>query len=356
MADSAFIQGLQITQAMNYLTAAGGTLVVYDQNRSCMGGYFQLDDDVEIDREMNIEESTVELYDRLILYRPLLRIAIFNRKRSLMRLYELELLGFSTVTRVTGPWNPNSYVNVLLAVNWAVNIFILTMQAILVIRVYALFNRSKKVLVFLATSYILQAIATFVMTGLVANKRMIEEIYISVGPTIGNVVEVVDINFSAFYLTSNLDSILLSIVFDIILLLFVLWAFVIHALEAKTLDGGWSLNVLVKTLVADHLLYFLCNLIWLSLCIATDYSTEPNLLDALANTMYHVFSALVVVAGPRMVISLRTTENKTRGEGATLEGEVSTIRFGVREPPAQSESAMEEGGGFRAADENAQIE
>ncbi|KAH7906145.1 hypothetical protein BJ138DRAFT_1117838 [Hygrophoropsis aurantiaca] len=228
----------------------------------------------------------------------------------------------------------------------------------LVIRVYALFNRSKKVLIFLATSYVLQASATFVLTGLMENKRVFDEYYISVGSTIGSVVQIVSLNPSAFPYTINQDFTILSIVFDTILLLFALWAFAKHALEAKTLEGGWSINVLVRTLVADHLLYFICNLVWLSLSFAINLSPNGNLDVScmLLYTGYYVSNALVVISGPRMVISLRTTESKTRGEGGTLEGEVSTIRFGIQEPPTQSESVMEEGGGFRATDENVQID
>ncbi|KAH7907821.1 hypothetical protein BJ138DRAFT_1210340 [Hygrophoropsis aurantiaca] len=229
---------------------------------------------------------------------------------------------------------------------------------ILVIRVYALFNRSKKVLIFLATSCVLQATATFVLTGLDTNKQVFDGYYASVGPaSIGSAVQLVNVNPSMLPLlnTLNQDSTILSITFDTILLFFALWAFVIHALEAKTLNNGWSINVLVRTLMADHLLYFICNLVWLSLPISTYNSTELNFLIVLLHAVYYAVSALVVVAGPRMVISLRTTEKKTRGEGATLEAEVSTIWFGIGEPPTQSESAMEEGG-LRAADANAQID
>ncbi|KAH7907230.1 hypothetical protein BJ138DRAFT_1104489 [Hygrophoropsis aurantiaca] len=232
-----------------------------------------------------------------------------------------------------------------LATAWAENIFILTMQAILVVRVYALFNRSKMVLVFLATSYVLQATATFVMTGLIDNKRLLDRYFTSVRPAIGSVAQAISQNFSAFPNAIDEDGAILSMVFDTILLLFALWAFLKHALEAQSLDGRWSINVLVRTLVADHLLYFVCA------C-----NTGLNSLEVLLGEVSSIFGALLVILGPRMVISLRTTENKTRGEGGTLEGEVSTIRFGIQEPPIQSESVMEEGGGFREADEDAHID
>ncbi|KAH7907820.1 hypothetical protein BJ138DRAFT_1182166 [Hygrophoropsis aurantiaca] len=250
-------------------------------------------------------------------------------------------------------------VNIFLATDWAGNIFLLTMQAMLAIRVYALFNQSKKVLIFLATSYVLQAAALFVIEGLGTNKRVLGEIYISIGPPIGSVEQLIYVNTNVspmqFYDTLDEDSAILSITFDTILMFFALWAFVIHTLEAKALNRGWSINVLVGTLVADHLLYFVCNLIWLSLSIAATFRTsELGVSESFLwlDIALSVFNTLVIITGPRMVISLRTTESKTRGEGGTLEGEVSTVQFGIRKPPIQSESAVEEGAGFRAVDEN----
>ncbi|KAH7908085.1 hypothetical protein BJ138DRAFT_1116158 [Hygrophoropsis aurantiaca] len=238
-----------------------------------------------------------------------------------------------------------------LAYIWAENIFLLTMQAILVIRVYALFNQSKKLLIFLATFYALQATAVFVLSALEFNNRAQLEYVASVGPAIGSVVQDVSVNSSSAFLRLGEGSTILSVVFDTVLLFFSLWAFVRHTFEAKTLNGGWSINLLVRTLVADHLVYFVCYLIWLSLSLATTYVTEATVSNAMLDMLY-VFNALAAVAGPRMVIGLRAMENKTRGEGGTLEGEVSTIRFGVREPPTQSVSVMEQGDEFRATDEN----
>ncbi|KAH7906077.1 hypothetical protein BJ138DRAFT_1224241 [Hygrophoropsis aurantiaca] len=241
--------------------------------------------------------------------------------------------------------------NMNLAEIWLQNIFPVTMQAILAIRVYALFNRSKKVLVFLATLYALQATATLVLTALLINNRALHEYVTFISPAIGSVAQFVSTDASA-YVPFNQDSIFLPLAFDTILLLFALWAFVKHALEAKTLDGGWSINVLLRTLVADHLVYFVCFQMWIALSIAGNYMETDGPQTAILTGAFNVFNALVVVFGPRMVISLRAIENKTRGDGRSLEGEISTIRFGIQELPIQLESVMEEGGGSRAADEN----
>ncbi|KAH7905250.1 hypothetical protein BJ138DRAFT_1165126 [Hygrophoropsis aurantiaca] len=322
---------LQVTQTTDYVLVAAGALVAYDK---------VLTFSQEFDYMWN-------------------RRWTFPTALYLVARYSGDLLVIGTTalnTRIN--WTYSGYVNMSLAIGWAENIFLLAMQAILVIRVYALFNQSRKVLIFLAISYVLQATASFVIVGLVYNERALHEYYTFVGPAIGRIAQPVLVNPAALpsLITLCRDSTIYSIVFDTILLLFALWAFVIHTLEAKTLDGGWSINVLVRTLIADHLLYFVCNLIWLSLSIAISNAELGGLSVILLNDMTSVFNALVVVFGPRMVVSLRTTENKTRGEGGTLEGEVSTIRFGVREPPTQSESNMEEGGGFRAVVENAQID
>ncbi|KAH7904473.1 hypothetical protein BJ138DRAFT_1166443 [Hygrophoropsis aurantiaca] len=247
-------------------------------------------------------------------------------------------------------WSYSVNFNIILAETWLQNIFLVTMQAILVIRVYAAFNRSKKVLVFLATLYALQATATLVLTALLFNNRVLHEYIASISPAIGSVVQNVNTNASA-YTPFVQNDMFPPLVFDTILLFFALWAFIRHALEAKTLDGGWSVNVLVKTLVADHLMYFIYSQIWMTLTIAANYATdEPK--TAILIGAFNVFNALVVVFGPRMVTSLRATEKKTTGQGRSSEGEVSTIRFAIQEPPIQLESVTEEGGGSQAADEN----
>ncbi|KAH7907903.1 hypothetical protein BJ138DRAFT_1158859 [Hygrophoropsis aurantiaca] len=220
-----------------------------------------------------------------------------------------------------------------LAVAWGQTVFLLAMQAILVVRVYALFNRSKKVLVFLATFYCLQSTAVLVIGGFVSNNRVLHEYFTSIGPTIGSVTQIVVENNSGLLLIAQ-DSTIVSVVFDIVLLIFALWAFVRHALEAKTIHGGWSINALVKTMVADHLVYFICNLTWLSLSLAMGYVTEFNVFIASLNDVLNISTALAVVAGPSMVISLRAQEYKSRGSEGTSNGEeLSIIRFGIRELP-----------------------
>ncbi|KAH7904276.1 hypothetical protein BJ138DRAFT_1131028 [Hygrophoropsis aurantiaca] len=258
-------------------------------------------------------------------------------------------------------WAYSVNVNLYLAVNWADNIFLLTMKAILAIRVYALFNRSKTVLIFLATFYCLQSTTVIVVAALLYNNRVAQDYFIFIGPFINDLPQTVVVNTSALF--SSQDATMLSVVInavgDTVLLFFALWALVRHALEAKSFNEGCSINVLVRTMAADHLMYFVCNLAWLSSSLAANYITGFYVSVSLVKNVLNVFNALAVVSGPRMVISLRKTENRTRHGGhdgtMTLDDELSTIRFGVREP-SQVESVMEKGNGCQATDENVRID
>ncbi|KAH7906836.1 hypothetical protein BJ138DRAFT_575784 [Hygrophoropsis aurantiaca] len=252
------------------------------------------------------------------------------------------------------PWIPNSYVNIEIVVNWGLTIFILTMQAILLIRVYALFNRSKKVLIFPVTFYVLQATAIFVMTALMYNKQAQRKHIVSVGPAVGSVAQSVNENPPSDFLSFIWALTILPVAFDTILLFYALWAFVRHTLEAKRLHGGWSINVLVRTMMADHLIYFFCFQIWMVFNIAPSFTTNEVISQSAFICMLSIFGAFVVIFGPYVIINLRETEKKTRGEGGTVAGEVSTIRFGARELPTQSESIVEEGEGFRVKDEHSE--
>ncbi|KAH7906076.1 hypothetical protein BJ138DRAFT_673845 [Hygrophoropsis aurantiaca] len=171
MADSALIQELQATQTANYVAAAAGALVVYDQV-------------LMFSREIN------HIWNRQWNFTTALYL-IARYSGS------IEIIGTAALYMCIN-WTYSVNVNIFLAINWGTNVFLLTMQAILVIRVYALFNRSKKVLIFLATFYTLQTIATFVMIGLLNNNRALHEYIASIGPAIGSVSQFPSTNPSGY--------------------------------------------------------------------------------------------------------------------------------------------------------------
>ncbi|KAH7907867.1 hypothetical protein BJ138DRAFT_427928 [Hygrophoropsis aurantiaca] len=313
------IQLLQSLQTGNYVAAAAGTVVIYDQV-------------LAFSQELDF---------------------IWNRNWSLMTVLYLIAHHSGSVCTIgnaiwctfTNDWTYSANLNMYLAVSWAQTIFLQAMRAILVIRVYALLNRSKKAAAFLATFYCLQATAAFAMAVLLTTPQVLHESLVSIDPAVGTVVAHIDTRFPAITAESlPLNITTVTVVFDTVLLFFALLAFGRHSLGAKRWDGGWSINMLVKTLVADHLMYFLCYLVWMSLTLVIDYNTEA-LTMTLVNRLYNISRALAVVAGPRMVISIREIENTTM-RGGTMGGELSTIRFDIPELVTQSESAIEEGGGI----------
>ncbi|KAH7904964.1 hypothetical protein BJ138DRAFT_844473 [Hygrophoropsis aurantiaca] len=319
MADPAFIQELQWRQITNYITAAGGALVAYDQ-------------------VLTFSEEVIYLWNRQ--WNFMIALYVIARYSG-----SLSIIGLAALYMDIN-WTSSVNVTMLMAVNWAGNIFTLTMQVILMVRVYVLTNKSRAILVFLGIFYVLQATGVIALTALMYNSRVLHEYGISVGPAVGSVEQIVNYNTSAntvrVYSVINQQSPILSVIFDIVLLFFALRAFLKHALEAKRWDGKWSVNVLVRTVMADHLVYFVCNLTWLLLNLILGYISsvaEIKAFTAVLNNFYSVLSALVIVTGPRMVISLRATENRTRRESSGWE--LSTIQFGVREPPTQSLSGME---------------
>ncbi|KAH7903707.1 hypothetical protein BJ138DRAFT_1190530 [Hygrophoropsis aurantiaca] len=164
MADPLLIQELRATQTSNYVIAVGGALVAYDQiltfsqeasisvnyGRSCMA---------------NVEETTVELYNRLIPYRPSLWINKHGWKRRSLCINRTD-----SVSRIHSV---------------QANIFILL--------------NSKKVFFFLIMIYALHAITVFIIEGLLMSNRVMREHYTSIGPAIGSVVQNADFDKSAFF-------------------------------------------------------------------------------------------------------------------------------------------------------------
>ncbi|KAH7920733.1 hypothetical protein BV22DRAFT_1132852 [Leucogyrophana mollusca] len=157
---------------------------------------------------------------------------------------------------------------------------------------------------------------------------------VAIGPnSIGSIEEETEVDPFAFgplpviYVTVQLS-------LDVILLAFALFAAVKHALEARQLHGRWSINPLVKSLVADQIIYFIGNVLWQATTISMIFPNSVAAQSPFIVGLNSFFNALAVVAGTRMVISLRARESKTV-EG-TSHGELSTIQFGARDLPAQS--------------------
>ncbi|KAH7920581.1 hypothetical protein BV22DRAFT_791840 [Leucogyrophana mollusca] len=193
--------------------------------------------------------------------------------------------------------------------------FTTAMQAILLLRAYALCNRSRKVLAFLLSSFVCEMIAIVVVIGKSLELMAMGGFVTSMGALKAD--SATSYAFARWLMVYRA----IQLAFDILLLAVALFGSVKHTLEAK----GWSVNPPVKALVADQIGYFVWYAVWQGTSLTTTTSVDAG-VSALEGLSY-LFSAFAIIAGPRMVISLRTRELETR-EG-TLPTQLSTIQFYV---------------------------
>ncbi|KAH7924503.1 hypothetical protein BV22DRAFT_500593 [Leucogyrophana mollusca] len=251
------------------------------------------------------------------------------------------------VARYCGPASQFAMIAAVLPLHWtaAVNkyiilaaealslMFIIAMQVILLLRAYALCNRSRKVLVFLSVSFVCEMIAIVVVVvkslDLVAKGALAA----IMDPTSN--VSRAD-NASSYALDLWLTAYrAIQLAFDILLLLVALFGSVKHALEVK----GWSINPLVKALAKDQIFYFVWYAVWQGTTLPTTIGADVGI--AALDGLNYLFGAFAIIAGPRVVISLRALEHKTR-EGASST-ELSTIQFVPRGPMRTHSSGSRRG-------------
>ncbi|KAH7926108.1 hypothetical protein BV22DRAFT_385295 [Leucogyrophana mollusca] len=300
------IQALYQTQSLIYLTMATGAAVMYDQ---------VLNFSQEVDHIWNRRWGpTTALY---VVARYSGSVSVFTNIALIVRLN----------------WTLAVVKIIYIVADWSLNVFLTAMQAILLMRVFALCGRSKAVLIFLSACFLCQTAVVIALLAKQLNFSFLGQSVLSIGPAIGSVEQEIDMDY---YIFGPLPAVQTSVqlAFDLVLFGFALFAFSRHALEARALAGGWSVNPLIKLLTADQTLYFLCYALWQALTIPETLpsfsATQSENLDIVSNVLF----ALIVIFGPRMVIRLRAEELRSR-EG-TLHEELSTIQFGSGDPSALS--------------------
>ncbi|KAH7928966.1 hypothetical protein BV22DRAFT_157759 [Leucogyrophana mollusca] len=301
------LESLEQAQALNYVYMASAAVVMYDQ-------------------VLNFSQEVDLIWGRHWTFMTGLYFAA--RYCGSVSLFGTTALGL----RLT--WTRKVLESAYIASQWLSGVFGVAMQAILLVRVYALYNRSKKLLAFLLACFCCEVIVVLVTYGMLFNFSFMGRYVLAIGPnSIGSVAEEDELD-PAVLEPLGVVNVLMQLTLDVILLAFALFAAVNHASEARKLHGGWSINPLVKSLVADQLIYFIGNVIWQATALSL---LVPNSIAAgsvFMAGMNDFFGAFAVLAGPHMVISLRAKEIKTVKD--TSHGELSTIQFGARDLPAQS--------------------
>ncbi|KAH7918216.1 hypothetical protein BV22DRAFT_1051882 [Leucogyrophana mollusca] len=346
--DNEKFQSLPLTQALNYMAMASAAVVMYDQGRRnsfvvnaslFARGQFSLPHSWATHSSLSIfevdliwiaeeyfkltwkSESSLDLHDRTLCCGSLLRLRILFvrpgiKSQSSQLTWQCDqqrnysMSPACLTPELAFPKVESAYI----ASQWLNLVFTIAVQAILLVRVYALYSRSKKLLAFLLACFWCDTIVTLVISGRLFNSSVVGRYYtagsvVAIGPdSFGSVVEYNEVDPSAVGLLGA-AGVMVQLTLDVVLLAFALFAAVKHALEARRLHRTWSINPLVKALVADQIIYFI-------------------------GALGVLFNGFAVLAGPHMVTSLRAQEVKTV-EGAS-HGELSTIKFGTRDLPAES--------------------
>ncbi|KAH7909398.1 hypothetical protein BJ138DRAFT_1155385 [Hygrophoropsis aurantiaca] len=225
-----------------------------------------------------------------------------------------------------------------MAGQWLNTVFTIAMQGILLLRAHALWNCSRKVLVVLLIIFVCETIVVVVVNGMLYNFAVMKEFIMSMGPSVGHVIEAGETDTSILEPWQTIY-IVLELTFDTLLFIIALLASVKHTLEVKRMVKGWPINPLVKTMVADQIVYFILYAVWQAVSLPQGIPSSGAGYAALTG-LTSLFSGFMAIAGPRMVISLRAQELKAR-EG-TLPTELSTIQFDAQDLPSHS-AASEEG-------------
>ncbi|KAH7907909.1 hypothetical protein BJ138DRAFT_424659 [Hygrophoropsis aurantiaca] len=279
----------------------------------------------------------VVVYDHILTFSQEIDL-IWSRRWSFMTLlyflarYSVNVVNsgahhsLPTAWSIVLTWGYTVNINIVMAGNWSINIFATVMDAILLVRAYALCNQSKITLCILLICFFVQMVVVFILMGTEYNAITIRKFVQYVGAPIGSVTQDIGENITAF-VPPPLVVTVVQLAFNIIVFGFAMSAFVRHARESKELHGRWSVSPLLKLLIHDQMIYFFCYVVWQALDLPVDAPGLPQ--NQALTTIADALDALVIIAGPRMVISLRAQETKLVGE--RFQTEFSTINFGAGE-------------------------
>ncbi|KAF9238044.1 hypothetical protein BU15DRAFT_75440 [Melanogaster broomeanus] len=179
----------------------------------------------------------------------------------------------------------------------------------MLLRVYAMWNRSKILLGILIALYIPAVVITLVVNGMYANPSSGLQMAIQEAPLSNEwICEIIGAEpASNVYLTTALQ-ILLSALFCILSMV----QFVKHSLELHRVLGKWKWNRYMKLLVQESVIYFLVNLIYnIAVLLYNFVGWLPGTVVPFAVAML-TFTPFILA--PRLIISVRELDSRVVGQ------------------------------------------
>ncbi|KAG0699970.1 hypothetical protein DFH29DRAFT_934295 [Suillus ampliporus] len=188
--------------------------------------------------------------------------------------------------------------------NWGNYVFIIAMEGIMILRIYAMYSQSRLILGVLLVLF-LSVMALALVIGI--------RYY---GPHSGLIItqfNVFNTNFCLDALGTNpmffVYASIPSILFDALLVVLAITRLVKHTIEMNQATGRWRINQCMKMIVRDSVLYFVLNLAYKVLNLIPLAN-----IPAVCTSLAELFCAIEpYILAPRLVINFREYNTCSRG-------------------------------------------
>ncbi|KAG8216260.1 hypothetical protein J3R82DRAFT_8303 [Butyriboletus roseoflavus] len=196
----------------------------------------------------------------------------------------------------------------LLIGNWGYVLFLAAADLVMILRVYAIWNRSRVIFGILFFIYAAQTITSLVWNGIYANSNQ----YSSV-----TILRVLNFTYCSFSFNKASFSVVYRtiprFVLSVILLILAVIPTVKEAVETYPFTKHWQINQYMKLLVREGVLYFILTLLFNILSVIRPES--PTDLTLVLVTLSYSVSSVIM---PRFIISIREWHDRdiwNRGQG-----------------------------------------
>ncbi|KAF9225013.1 hypothetical protein BS17DRAFT_60662 [Gyrodon lividus] len=190
---------------------------------------------------------------------------------------------------------------------WGYVVFIFVTDLVMILRVYAMYNRSRITVGLLLLVYVPATTIQLVSTAIINNPKT--NLSVREGEVFDVKLCVVSHSDGTALLTYvNVSRTLMNVV----LCFFVIARFIRHSLEMHKLLGKWQSNRYMKLLVQESIFYFVINLLYNTVGIIAGSSTT---LSGTAQIIFAVPSEVApFMLAPRFIISVRELHSRVTGE------------------------------------------
>jgi len=176
---------------------------------------------------------------------------------------------------------------------WASVIANVLLCVIMISRLYAMYQRSRKMLIFLVVIFLALTIASVVIIAILNNGTYDYEVIVSGTYQCGE---------SGYQPLLTAVTWMLGTVWEVLALCLAAWIAVKHFRELQ--PTGWAVGNCLTVLIKSHVLYF--SGFTAAACLILAYSLSPKLWNALVYGFLQIASfAQMFVLGPRLILSIR---------------------------------------------------